>query len=282
MMNIKFNPIRQNELAEKFHALHHKDEILVLPNAWDCASAKMFEEEGFQAIATTSSGISWSCGYKDGEHIPPDLMIEVINRIAHCVNVPVTADIEAGYYGNDINKFSKFISDVIEAGAVGINLEDGDSKTRILIDIDLQIKKIKIVKEIAKQKSVSLFLNARTDAIELAKGDLKTKIQACIKRAKLFEEAGADGIFIPFIKEIETVSELKKTINLPLNILINDLLNISELRKLKVNRVSTGGKPMLAVLNTLRVIAKELKNGNDWYSLFVKEPNYPEVNNWFV
>ncbi|MDY0083868.1 MAG: isocitrate lyase/phosphoenolpyruvate mutase family protein, partial [Ignavibacteriaceae bacterium] len=97
-----------------------------------------------------------------------------------------------------------------------------------------------------------------------------------------FEEAGADGIFIPFIKEIETVAELKKTINLPLNILINDLLNISELRKLKVNRVSVGGKPMLAVLNTLRVIAKELKNGNDWHSLFVKEPNYGEVNSWFI
>ena len=281
-MNNVFDSIRQNELAEKFHALHHKDEMLVLPNAWDSASAKIFEESGFQAIATTSSGISWSCGYKDGEHIPPDLMIEVISRIAHSVKVPVTADIEAGYYGDDIDKYSKFISNVIEAGAVGINLEDGDSKTRRLVDINLQIKKLKSVKEISKQKGVNLFLNARTDAIELAKGDLKTKIQVCIERANEFEEAGADGIFIPFIKEIETVAELKKAIKLPLNILINDLLNIAELRKLKVNRVSVGGKPMLASLNILRVIARELKNENDWHSLFVKDPNYPQVNNWFV
>lgn len=281
-MNNVFDSNIQNELAEKFHALHHQDEMLVLPNAWDSVSAKIFEEAGFQAIATTSSGISWSCGYKDGEHIPPDLMIEVISRIAHSVEVPVTADIEAGYYGDDIDKFSKFISDVIEAGAVGINLEDGDSKIRSLVNIDLQIKKLKSVKEISKQKGVNLFLNARTDAIELADGDLKTKIQVCIERAKAFEEAGADGIFIPFIKEIETVAELKSAIKLPLNILINDFLDIAELRKLKVNRVSVGGKPMLASLNVLRAIAKELKSGNNWNSLFVKDPNYREVNDWFV
>lgn len=143
-MNNRFDHIRQNELSEKFHALHHSDEMLVLPNAWDCASAKIFEVAGFKAIATTSSGISWSCGYKDGEHIPPDLMIEVIDRMSHCVNIPLTADIEAGYYGNDLDKFSEFIGNVIKAGAVGINLEDGDSKTKSMININLQIKKNKI------------------------------------------------------------------------------------------------------------------------------------------
>lgn len=281
-MNNKIDLVRQNELAAKFHELHYSDEMLVLANAWDCASAKIFEVAGFKAVATTSSGISWSCGFKDGEHIPPDLMIEIISRIAGCVTIPVTADIEAGYYGDDLKKFSDFISDVIKAGAVGINLEDGDSKTRSLIDINFQIKKIKSVKEIANQNGVNLFLNARTDAIELAKGDLKTKIKICIERAKAFEEAGADGIFIPFVKEIKTVEELKKAIKLPLNILINDTVKIDELRKLKINRVSVGGKPMLASLSTLKVIADELLSGDNWNSLFVKDPNYLEVNKWFA
>jgi 2-methylisocitrate lyase-like PEP mutase family enzyme len=279
-MKNKFDPALQNKLAEKIHALHHADEMLVLPNAWDCISAKIFEAGGFPAIATTSSGISWSCGYPDGEHIPPRLMLEVINRIAHSVTVPLTADIEGGYYRDDWNKFSEFIGDVIEAGAVGVNLEDSDSKTGILNDVKHQAKAIKLIKECGKQKSVNLFVNARTDAMGLAK-DLKTKIQICIERAKSFEEAGADGIFIPFVKEMETVAQLKEAIRLPLNILITDTLDIGELKKLKVNRVSVGSKAVLATMNLIGKIAEELKNGNDWHSLFVKEPTYGEVNGWF-
>ncbi len=280
-MKITFDSVRQNILAEKFHVLHHGPEMLVLPNAWDCASAKTYEEAGFKAIATTSSGISWSCGYQDGEHIPPSLMIEVISRITHSVNIPVTADIEAGYYGNDLENFSQFIGDVTEAGAVGINLEDADPKTKTLYDLKLQTEKIKRAKAIAKQKGVDLFVNARTDAIEHADGNIESRISACIERSHAFEEAGADGIFVPFIREIETVAEIKKGIRLPLNVLMSDTLSVAELRKLKVNRVSIGGKPMLASLHLLRKIADELYTGNDWSSLFVKSPDYRGVNGWF-
>lgn len=280
-MNIKFEPIVQNKLAEQFRALHYADEMLVLPNAWDCASAKIFEQSGFPAIATTSSGISWSYGYKDGEHIPPDLMIEVIQRITHAVSIPVTADIEGGYFGNDIEKFAKFIADVVHAGAVGINLEDSDSHTRLLNDINKQILKIKAAKESCLQKGVHLFVNARTDAM-VGPENLKTKIQICINRAKEYEAAGADGIFVPFVKDIETVARLKEAIRLPLNILMADTLEVAKLRNLKVNRVSVGGKPMLATMNLLKNISKELSAKNNWDSLFVKYPGYDDMNKWFV
>lgn len=272
---------RVNALAKRFSALHHADETLVLPNAWDCASAKVFEAAGFPAIATTSSGISWSCGYRDGEHIPPGLMAEVIGRMAGTVDVPLTADIEGGYYPDDFDKFSEFIRAVIDAGAVGINLEDGNHRTGAMSDINHQIVEIKLVKEIAKQKGVDLFLNARTDAMMRAPGDLDAKIEVCIARANAFEKAGADGIFIPFVSEIETVARLKDAIGLPLNILIADTLDIAALKDLKVNRISVGGKPFLAAMNLLTKIAGELKEGNDWPSLFVKEPTYGEMNGWF-
>ncbi|MBS1745687.1 MAG: isocitrate lyase/phosphoenolpyruvate mutase family protein [Bacteroidetes bacterium] len=280
-MNENFDSITQNNKAALFHSLHQKNEMLVLPNAWDSASAKIFEASGFPAIATTSSGISWSCGYKDGEHIPPALMIEVIQRITHSVNIPVTADIESGYYGNDMQKFSDFIGNVIEAGAVGINLEDSDANTHQLYDVHQQVLKIKTAKEISQQKKVNLFVNARTDAMA-GNEDLNTKIKICISRAKEYEAAGADGIFIPFVKDIESVAQLKAAISLPLNILMADSLDVAELRKLKVNRVSVGSKPILTTMSLLKKISNDLRSGNDWTSLFVKEPNYDEMNKYFV
>lgn len=280
-MSNKFDAARQNKLAEDFRALHHRDEMLVLVNAWDSASARMVQEAGLPAIATTSSGISWACGFKDGEHIPPDLMIEVVRQIASSVTIPVSADIEAGYYGNDLEQFSKFIEKLIEAGAVGINLEDSDSKTHTLVDVAKHVAKVKQAKKTGHDKGVNLFVNARTDAIELAPGDINQKIQACIERAKAYEEAGADGIFIPFVEGMDTIARLKAGVRLPLNILMNDTLDVAGLRRLKINRVSVGGKPMLATLNLVGKIAQELKSEDDWHSLYVKEPIYPTVNNWF-
>ena len=209
-MNSKFDSIVQNKFSEVFHALHHADEMLVLLNVWDCASAKIAEMAGFPAIATTSAGVAWSYGYQDGEDIPPGLMVEAVNRIAHSVQVPVTADVEGGYFRNNLDTFSKFINNIIDAGAVGINLEDGYAHTNKLNDIKQQAAEIKIAKENGRQKGINLFVNARTDAMLLPK-DLKSRIEICIERAKMLEAAGADGIFIPFIKEIETVVQLKES-----------------------------------------------------------------------
>lgn len=270
-----------NRLAEKLHDLHHAEEMLVIPNAWDVVSAKIFENSGFPAIATTSSGISWSCGYPDGEHIPPELMLEVIGRIARGVKVPVTADIEGGYYSNDFQKLSAFIEGVIDAGAVGINLEDGDAASGSLNDLEHQLEKIRLVKDICRRKGVNLFLNARTDAMVLDRGDLKNRIQTCIERAAAFQSAGADGIFVPFVKDMDTVIALKQGIELPLNVLITNTLDVGELRKWKVNRVSVGSRPILSTLHLLRSIADEMRSGNEWNTLLTASPDYSEANAWF-
>lgn len=280
-MKKTFNTDKQNKLAEQFHALHHTGQMLVLPNTWDCTSAKIYEDAGFPAIATTSSGISWTCGYQDGEHIPPDLMLNFIRRIVNVVDIPVTADIEAAYYRDDFKQFSKFIADVIEAGAVGINLEDADPESGKLRETTYQVEMIKTVRKVCKEKGVNLYLNARTDGMAAAKGDLRDETQICIERSKAYEEAGADGIFVPFVRDIETVAQLKIAINLPLNILMADSLDVEELKKLRVNRVSIGGKPKLAAMKVIKKIAEELRNSNNWPSLFDCDHNYGEVNAWF-
>ncbi len=276
-----YNQQEQNELAEKFYALHRAAKMLVIPNAWDCASAKIFEEAGFPAIATTSSGISWACGYQDGEHIPPQLMAEVVGRIARVVSIPVTADIEGGYYRHDLDKLTAFIQTIMEAGAVGVNLEDTDAATGKPCAVKEQEALIAAVRKTADKSKINLYINARVDAMELPNTDLATKIQTCIDRAAAYKEAGASGIFVPFVADIKTVAQLKEKIELPLNILMSNTLSVAKLREIGVNRISVGGKPMLAGLSRASLIAKDLLAGDDWSSLFVQEPNYPMVNNWF-
>lgn len=270
----------QKEKAEKFLALHHTDKTLILPNAWDCASAKIFEAAGFPAIATTSSGISFSCGCQDGEHILPKLMLEVIARIVQSVSVPVTADIEGGYAHGDDNKFTRFINEVIDTGVAGINLEDSNSITKELNDLKYQTKLIKKVRELSSKKKVHLFINARTDAMRIGHGGLKARIAESIRRAKAFEESGADGIFVPFVHENETVAALKKAITLPLNILIESTLDVATLKKLKVNRISTGSGPSLATLSLLKRISAELQQSDQWNILFDKQISYADMSNY--
>lgn len=280
-MKFEFDANKQNELAEQFHSLHNAGKTLLLANAWDCISAKIIEEVGFSAIATTSAGMAWALGYQDGEHIPPKLMVESIGRIARVVSLPVTADIEGGYYRDDLDSFANLISSVIEVGAVGINLEDSNPKTNKLNDIEHQVKLIEIARKVSKEMKVNLFINARVDGFTQQNESLQEKINICINRAKFYEKAGANGIFVPFVSEIESVAELKAYINLPLNVLITNIMEVVELKRLKVNRISVGGKLILSAMNNIKKISTEIKDTDNWNSLFVDDPNYNKINNYF-
>lgn len=134
---------------------------------------------------------------------------------------------------------------------------------------------------ICRKKGVDLFLNARTDAMVMAKGDMKNRIQTCIERATAFQSAGVDGVFVPFVKDMDTVIALKQGIELPLNILIADTLDVGELRKWKVNRVSVGSRPILSTLHLLRNISDEMRSGDEWSTLLTNRPDYAEANAWF-
>lgn len=276
-MNIDIN--KQAALAEKFHTLHHAGKTLILPNAWDCISAKIFEKEGFPAIATSSASVSWAYGYPDGEIIPPDMMIDAIQKMSRCTDLPLTADIEGGFIWDDLTQFKAFIRQVIESGAVGINLEDSSQHFVGLNKLELQKQRIKTAKEAGKELGINFYLNARVDAMSAMEGkSLDEKIQTTIERAKAYREAGADGIFVPFISDIEIIRKLKPQIGLPLNILSNVNLNVTELKAIGVERISIGSRPAMSIYAKLKEIAHSVHSSDNWKPLFDNGITYEEMN----
>ncbi|HXZ42001.1 MAG TPA: isocitrate lyase/phosphoenolpyruvate mutase family protein, partial [Terriglobales bacterium] len=234
-------PEEQERKAEAFRAMHRGPRTLLLPNVWDVASARIIEEIGFGAIATTSAGIAFSLGYPDGQKIPREEMLARVGRIVRAVKVPVTADVEAGY-GDRPEDAARTAAGVIEAGAVGMNLEDGTGDPEYpLVDLSLQLEKIRAIRETALKTSVLLVLNARTDVYLDQVGAPETRYAETIKRAIAFRDAGADCVFVPGLRDSATISQLVQDVECPVNILAGPgSPSVPELEKLGVARVSLG------------------------------------------
>ena len=268
----------QTKMASAFRAMHSGNDILLLPNAWDVASARILEEAGFAAIATTSAGIAFSLGYPDGQKISSQEMLAAVARIARSVRVPVTADVEAGY-GKTPEDAARTARAVIEAGAVGLNLEDAarDSGTP-LVELLLQLEKIRAVREVSASLKVPLVLNARTDVYLLQVGDPATRYAEAIRRLRAFRDAGADCLFLPGVRDAATIGRLVSDLQCPVNILAGPgSPSLPELRKLGVARVSLGSGPMRATLGLLRRLAEELKKAGT-YTAMVGAPPHDEIN----
>ena len=187
----------QAELARRFLELHRGPKILVLPNAWDVASARIFEEAGFPAIGTTSAGVANSLGYPDGQKIPREEMLGVVRRIAEAVEVPVTADVEAGF-GSTPEEVAGTAQAVIAAGAVGMNLEDGvEGRPDLLAGVNRQKEIIQAVMEVSEGAGVSFVLNARTDIFLYGIGPAETRLARAIERLNAYRAAGAQALFAP-------------------------------------------------------------------------------------
>ncbi|MGA7687579.1 MAG: isocitrate lyase/phosphoenolpyruvate mutase family protein [Terriglobales bacterium] len=269
----------QFEKAVDLRARHRGAEALVLPNAWDVASARVLEEAGFPAIATTSAGIAFSLGYPDGQRISREEMIARIGRIARAVKVPVTADVEWGY-GSTAEEIARTTREVINAGAVGMNLEDTSGRAdQPLLALDRVLDKIKAVRETAAAMRVPLVLNARTDVYLLEGGGNRDEDYAeAIRRLVAFRDAGADCVFVPGLRDVETIGRLVKDVASPVNILaVPGMPSIAELGKLGVARVSVGSGFMRATLGALRGMAEELKNAGTYSALASGIP-YKDVN----
>ena len=251
----------QAELAGRFLELHHGPSILVLPNAWDVASARIFEEAGFPAIGTTSAGVANSLGYPDGQKIPRKEMLAVVRRIAEAVEVPVTADVEAGY-GTTPEEVADTAREVIAAGAVGMNLEDGvDGKPDLLADMSMQKEIILAVLAVAAASRVPFVLNARTDIFLNDIGPQETRLARTIERLNAYRAAGAQSLFAPGVKDRETIFQVARGVAGPLNILATvGTPPVSELQKLGVARVSVGSGPMRATLGFLSRMARQLRD----------------------
>jgi 2-methylisocitrate lyase-like PEP mutase family enzyme len=264
--------------AAALRLLHSGPEILLLPNAWDVASACVIEESGFKAVATSSAGIAFSLGYPDGQRISREEMLAAIARIAKAVRVPVTADVEAGY-GKTPEDAGRTARAVVDAGAVGMNLEDVvDGSRAALVDLALQLEKIRAVREMANRLRVPLVLNARTDTYLLQIGDPAKRYDETIRRVSAFREAGADCVFVPGLRDAATIGRLVADVKCPVNILAGPgSPSILELSKLGVARVSLGSSTMRAALGHLRRIAEELKTTGT-YSRLEAAPSHAEMN----
>ena len=249
----------QSELARQFLALHDGHRTLLLPNGWDVASARIFEDAGFPAVATSSAGVAFSLGYPDGQKISRGEMLAVVHRIAEAVHIPVTADVEAGY-GTRPEDAAETARQVIAAGAVGMNLEDAiPDKPDALADLNLQIEKIRAVNEISERAGIAFVLNARTDVFLAEIGAAETRLARAIERLNAYREAGAQSLFAPGVKDQETIAQLANGVRGPVNILATaGTPPLAELEKLGVARVSVGSGPMRATLGLTARIARQL------------------------
>jgi 2-methylisocitrate lyase-like PEP mutase family enzyme len=266
-----------NEKAELFRALHRGPETLILPNVWDCASARIVAQAGFPAIATTSAGIAFSLGYPDGEHIPQNVMLTAVRRISNCVDVPVTADLEAGY--GDV---AKTTAGLVAAGAVGLNLEDMDHESGRLAPIPAQIEKITIIRRVAAGLGVIVVINARTDVYLAQIGEPTTRFARACERLQAYIGAGADCVFLPGVADENIIRRVVETLKFPLNVLAGaDLPSIPRLRELGVARVSVGSGVMRATLGLTRRIAQELKQSGTYTALQEGAIPFAEANSLF-
>jgi 2-methylisocitrate lyase-like PEP mutase family enzyme len=269
---------KQKAKANAFRAMHHGPHPVLLPNIWDVASARIVEEAGFPALATTSAGVAFSLGYPDGEQISRDEMLARVARIAKAVRVPVTADVEAGY-GNRPEDAAQTARGVIEAGAIGMNFEDGtEDPAHPLVDLSLQLEKIRAIREAALKTGVLLVLNARTDVYLLQVGDPSKRYDEAVRRLLAFRDAGAECVFAPGLRDAETIGRLVQDVKCPVNILAGPgFPSVPELEKLGVARVSLGSGPMRATLGLVRRMAEELK-ASGTYKALEGAPSHAEIN----
>ncbi|HVC21356.1 MAG TPA: isocitrate lyase/phosphoenolpyruvate mutase family protein [Vicinamibacterales bacterium] len=272
-------PPSQLQKAHDLLRRHAGPPILVLPNAWDAASARVFEAAGFPALATTSAGIAAARGYPDGAYIPRDDMIAVIARIAAAVDVPVTADIEHGY-GGSVAEVVQTVEALLDAGAVGLNLEDAVPGLRGRLEaVGLQTEKIRAIRDLAVARAIPLVINARTDVFLDAVGDPAGRFDESVRRARAYRDAGADCLFVPGVRDAGTIERLVRAIGAPVNILAGaGAPPVAELARLGVARVSVGSGPMRATLGLLERIAVMLRDEGRYDAFVDGSLEYAAVN----
>jgi 2-methylisocitrate lyase-like PEP mutase family enzyme len=268
----------QSEKAEQFRTLHTSGNILVLPNAWDAASARIVEEAGAAAVATTSAGVAWSLGAPDGDRLGRDRALDLIARVAEVVSVPVTADIESGY-ATDAKGVAETIEGVIAAGAVGVNLEDSILSREVRLQpIPEQAERIAAARRAADASGVPLYINARVDAYLLEIGEPGGRLQETLDRAAAYVEAGADGIFVPGVTDLDTVETLARSIAKPLNVMAGPgAPTVAQLAQRGVARVSIGPAIAKVAYAVARRAAEEVLTAGTYDSL-AGGLDYDELN----
>ena len=261
--------------ANTFRALHYDNELLLLPNAWDPGSARLIESLGAKAIATTSAGLAWSRGYPDGDALPIEQLFTATRDIARVIRVPLSIDIEGGY-SDDPAVVAQVLSGIIDAGAVGINIEDGAGSP------DLLCAKIEAARCSATRAGADLFINVRTDVYLRAMANGYAAVREVIARAELYRAAGCDGIFVPGLVDGPAIEAIAAAIDpLPLNImLMPSLPSHAVLREQGVRRLSAGSAIAQAAMGlTSRLATAFLTGSSDDMSTITVD--YSSMNHLF-
>jgi 2-methylisocitrate lyase-like PEP mutase family enzyme len=251
-------------------------------------SAKIYEQEGFEAVGTTSAGIAATLGFPDGQRIGAGATAEIVSRIVHRVSVPVSADIEAGYSSSP-----EGVADsarlVLESGAVGINLEDsyggcGANPETSLSEVEAQMERIQAVREMTESAGVPLFINARTDVFLVASIPSSSQVDEAIRRGNMYLTAGADCVFVPDLGDLTcaSISTLASELDGPLNIIAGkNTPPVPQLAAMGVARLSFGPRPMRAALSFLAEMAREWTEQGTYRKMMGGGLTYDQVNAWF-
>jgi 2-methylisocitrate lyase-like PEP mutase family enzyme len=263
------------DLAATFRSLHQGKPLLRLANAWDAGSARLIESLGVPAIATTSAGVAWAQGYPDGDILPVKALAAVVAAITRVIRVPLSVDIEGGYSDEPAGA-AEAVAAILDAGAIGINIEDGGGTP------DLLARKIEAIKRTAAAKGVDLFVNARTDVYLRGQAPEATRLAETLRRAALYREAGADGIFVPAAIVPAEISALAAGTPLPLNVLARKgLPPAADLGPLGVKRLSAGSGICQALWGRAAGLAKAFLDEGASGPLGEGAMAYPEINALF-
>jgi len=266
--------------ARRFRALHDRQHVLLLPNAWDAGSAALLASLGFPALATTSGGVAWSLGYADGGHLPFAEVLAAIRRIARVASVPVTVDFEDGY-GSTPDAVAGSVRQAIDAGASGLNIEDG-IRHESLRPIEDATARVAAARAAATQTGIPVFINARVDVFMTAACDNDTdRVEETVRRAQAYLAAGADGIYPMGVADPELLRTLCARIDAPINVMARDgLPDLDALSKLGVARVTTATHLATLAYSTARDAALQLQSTGRFRGL-AASLNYAELQQLF-
>lgn len=249
---------------EIFSQLHYSDTPLLIGNVWDVTSAKLMEDNGMKAIATSSAAVANSMGYEDGQNMPFGLLLETVQRINKNISIPLSVDMERGYC-KTVPGVLQNIDKLVDAGAVGINIEDNAAGIR-LRSVESFQKFLSCISNHVAKKNSQLFVNARTDAFLLK---LPNALQETILRAKAYEAAGANGIFVPFVTDITAIEKITGSTSLPVNVFFcKGLPDFTTLATAGVKRISMGTALYRAMKKDLSNRIKKLQQSRSAESLF--------------
>ena len=213
---------------ETFYQLHQQEEPLIIANAWNVKSAQLIEQSGYKAIATSSGAIANSLGYEDGEKMPFNELLYIVQRIKAGTSIPVSVDLERGYT-DDPGLLIKHIQKLADVGVAGINLEDSQGE-------EIYLKKLNSIKNHLEKSNLKIFINARTDGF-LQK--VQFPLETTIRRAKLYKDSGADGLFVTAVSDAAAIKQIAQSTTLPLNVVgTPKLSSIKTLSECGVRRIS--------------------------------------------